>query len=1002
MLRQLLSSALRGLLDHKNTEADKLQAKNELQLANAALLSGGVRQAISHYEAYLEQQPHDCEAINDLGYCYGVIGDNAQAASLFDRAYQLDSSFLPGLGNHAKTLADQQRSEEALGLIRLVKAQSPDSWNADSVLAGLRQGRGEIELACRHAKDAWMKSFDGLRLANCHLFNSSYLPIEEGQLTAEHVFWAATLAPLLDEFQQQPEWMNQAADLAAPHRIRLGYWSPDLRNHSVFFFAYPLISNHDRTNFEIFIYNDSPFQDEQTDKVRQHADHFHATALLGDADLFKLMRSHRLDVLIELAGHTSSNRINLLQGRLAKVQLTGLGYPPTTGLATIDGKLLDVHVCPDASFARYYAERPIRLPESFWSFDPYWAPERIASLPCDDSGVLTYGCFGNISKISDNMLGAWTKIIRQVPDSRLLIRSISFSDPAALEIFRQRVTAAGLAPDRFELRGPASAQDFLNAYNEVDVVLDTYPFNGGTTSCFALFMGALVVTRHGAGLRSRMGLSMLNNLGLAHWAASSREDYIALAVQAAQSRDELREFRRNAEARFKSTALGDGARFCRHVEAACREMLDPSARSSKYPEQRQAVVHLPAREIMRRAYMVSRYGQVQAARRIARYCQQLYPDYLPAHLLLLDETQGDEAVSQLQALIQRYPESEDIAAAQLMLTRLLLAGQCQQSFAGQLDVLRKLQLPDAHDRVFNLMLTNWLSWLLAGSEASAPDRDERLEHGWTLIVEAPACAEFEAFVADVRQRFEAVLGNIRFEFCCSARLARDLPAALSRVTTEYVALTQSNVRLTSLCALKESAAALQACDMVSLGGCFSWDRVTWRRSGFSNKVASVISKSKLWRSRYEVKKMGRSCEKLVQGLALLEGAWLAFRSDLVGRVGPDLLEFSMEFEGAAGMMFEDWSHRLQRQGFRLAASQVLGLLVDLERPICTENSGEASLYLTQLYGFDPLAELEEDHVVFGVPVAGLSEAGLVQMVMFDPDSKCLRDEFSCLTDCIQV
>lgn len=1000
MLRQLLSTALRGLLDHKDAEADKRQAESLQQSADAALLSGDVRNAVSLYEAYLAQQPHDCEAINNLGYCYGVIGDNAQAARLFDRVYQLDSSFLPGLGNHAKTLADLQRSEEALELIRLVKAQSPDGWSADSVLAGLRQGRGEIELSCRHARDAWMKSFDVLRLANTYLFNSSYLPIPECRLTAEHVFWASTLAPLHDEFQQQPDWMQQPAEQAAPGRIRLGYWSPDLRNHSVFFFAYPLISNHDRTRFEIFIYSDSPHQDEQTDKIRQHADHFHATALLGDGDLFRLMRSHRLDVLIELAGQTSNNRINLLQGRVAKVQLTGLGYPPTTGLATIDGKLLDVHVCPDSSFDRFYAERPVRLPESFWSFDPYWAPQRIERLPCDDAGVLTYGCFGNVSKISDDMLAAWTEVIRQVPDSRLLIRSISFRDPAALEIFRQRVTAAGLAPERFELRGPASAQDYLNAYNEVDVVLDTYPFNGGTTSCFALFMGALLVTRHGEGLRSRMGLSMLNNLGLGHWAASSREDYIALAVQAAQSRDELREFRRNAESRFKSTALGDGARFCRHVEAACREMLAPSARAADDPEPSQGLVHLPAREIMRRAYMVSRHGQMPAARRIARYCLEQYPDYLPAHLLLLDESRGDEAVRQLQALIQRYPESEDIDAAQLMLARLLLAGQCQQSFAGQLDELRKLKLPDAHDRVFNIMLTRWLSWQLAGSEASAADHG--LQHDWTLIVEAPDRAEFEVFVADVRQRFEAAAGNIRFEFCCSKRLARDLPSALSRVTTEYVALTQSNVRLSSLQALEESAAALEACDMVSLGGCFAWDRVNWRRSGFSNKVASVIGPSKLWQSRYEVRKMGHSCEKRIQGLALLDGAWLAFRVDLVDRAGPDLLEFSMELEGAAGMMFEEWSHRLQCQGFRLAVSQVLGLLIDLDRPVCNENSGEASLYLTELHGFDPLAELEEDHVVFGVPVADLSEAGLGQRVMFDPDFKFLRDELSGLSDCIQA
>lgn len=983
MLRRLISTALVGLLDSKDAKASKMKAQSAFNSANAAMLRGDVRKAIIDYEAYLEYKPHDCEAINDLGYCYGVIGDNAKAAILFDRAYRLDSSYLPSLGNYAKTLVDQQRSARALDLIRLVKAQSPDAWSADSVLAGLRQGRGEIELACRQAKIAWMKNFDTLRLANSYVFNSSYSAIEESELVAEHVFWAATQAPLLDEFQQQPLWLREAVTHEPPRKIRLGYWSPDLRNHSVFFFAYPLISNHDKAAYEIFIYSDTPVHDDQTDRIKQHADYFYETALINDPDLLRLIQSHQLDVLIELAGHTSSNRINLMQGRLAKVQLSGLGYPPTTGLATIDGKLLDVHVCPDSSFERYYAERPVRLPESFWSFDPYWTPERIERLPCDDAGILTYGCFGNISKISDDMLGAWAVIMRKVPDSRLLIRSISFRDSAALDVFRQRVINAGISVDRFELLGPKAAQNYLNAYNEVDVVLDTYPFNGGTTSCFALFMGVLVVTRYGEGLRSRMGFSMLNNLGLGEWAASSREEYIDLAVRVAQSKDELREFRRSAETRFKSTALGDGERFCRHVEAAFREMLESLDRKSVVPAVRADIPNLPVREIMRRAYMVCRYGQIDAAHRIARYCLDLQPDYLAAHLLLIDEARIEEAVSRLEALIYKYPESQDIDAAQLMLARLLLAGQNKERIRIQLDVLLGMRPNDAHDQTFNAMLAKGMSCMIDGVDLPVPDASEYLMHEWTLIVEAPDRAEFDGFVAAFRERFPAAEASFNFEYCCSTRLALDLHAALSRCSEGYVALTQSNVRLASLQALRESVASLELFDLVSLGGCLTWDRVAWRRSGFSNKVTSVISPSKLGNCHYEIRKSGQSCLKLVPDLDLLDGAWIAFRSDLIRTAKPDLLEFSMELEGASCMMFEEWSHRLRSRGYRLVACQALGLVIDNGRPVCLDHMGEASLYLTELYGFDPFAELVEDHVVMGVPVPDQAAAVLAQFSMFE-------------------
>lgn len=985
MLRQILSAAMSGILKRNSSDANEKNPDDSIRLARIALESGDARDAIVHFERYLECSPYDCAAINDLGYCYGVIGDTDQAAKLFDRAYQLDGAFLPGLSNHAKTLVDQRRSEEALGLIRKVKAQNPDIWSADSVLSGLRQGRGEIESACRHAKDAWMKSFDGLRQANNYIFNSSYRDIDEDVLTAEHVFWAATLPPLLEEFRLQPEWMSKAISQEAPRRIRLGYWSPDLRDHSVFFFAYPLISNHDRDAFEIFIYSDSTVNQEQTEKIRSNADHFHETALLNDADLFRLMRSHQLDILIELAGHTSSNRINLLQGRLARVQLSGLGYPPTTGLSTIDGKLLDVHVCPDPSFGRFYAERPVCLPESFWSFDPYWKPKRQNDLPCDAAGFFTYGCFGNISKITDGMLVAWASVARQVQNSRFLIRSISFRDDAVQGIFRERMINAGIPADRFELLGPAAAQDYLEAYNEVDVVLDTYPFNGGTTSCFALFMGVVIVTQYGQGLRSRMGLSMLKNLGLGHWAAGCIDEYVQLAVRVAQAKVELQEFRRNAEVRFKSTALGDGKRFCQHVETACREMLESSPLRTPVPTVRADVPHLSVRELMRRAYMMSRYGQVEAARRIAHYCLDIQPDYLAAHLLLIDGVQVAEAVSRLESLIGMYPESEDVEAAQLMLTRLLLAGQDRSLLREQLDKLFRMHPQDAHDRIFKSMLMKSISCVIDRVDRPAPDSEAYLVHGWTLIVEAPDRAEFDEFVSDFRTLLSTAAHSIKFEFCCSSRLARDLRAALSRCSTGYVALTQSNVRLASLRTLSESIASLEACDLVSLGGCLKWDRVVWRRSGFSNKITSVISPSELGNCLYEVRKSGQSCVRLVSDLTLLDGAWIAFNSDLVRKVDPDLLDFSTELEGASGLMFEEWSHRLSKRGFRLAACQALGLLIDNQRRVCLDHRGEAFLFLTDLYGFDPLAELEEDHIVMGIPAPDLLAAELSQSVMLDFD-----------------
>lgn len=984
MLSKVLAAALSGLFRRVDTEALKQQALVSLAAAHEALRNNDVRTAIANFKAYLDKEPHDHEAINDLGYCYGRIGDSAESARLFDQAYALNSTYLPGVTNHAKTLADRQHSEEALPLLRMVKAQNPDYWNTDIVMAAVCQARGEISAACRYSRDAWLKNFDELRLANSYLFNCSYADIDESTLTAEHRFWAATVAPLLDEFCGTIDAPLPLSTNEVSRRIRIGYWSPDLRKHSVFFFAYPLISNHDRAAFEVFVYHDTTSSDEQTECIRQQADSFHETALLTDADLFRLMRSHRLDVLIELAGHTSSNRITMLQGRLARVQLTGLGYPPTTGLDSLDGKILDVHICPDPSFDRFYAEAPIRLPESFWSFDPHWEAQRLDGLPCDKTGSLTYGCFGNISKITDELLAAWWRILQAVPDSRLLIRSISFRDVAALDAFRQRVLAAGIPSERCELRGPAAGHDFLNAYNEVDVVLDSYPFNGGTTSCFALFMGALVITRYGQGLRSRMGLSMLNNLGLGHWAAGSLENYIELAVLASRSRDELREFRRTALERFQSTALGDGQRFCRHVEAACRDLLasagQPRAVAFDPP-------HLPLGEIIRRAYAVYRYGNFPAARRIANYCLRLQADYIPAHLLLIEELLGDKkldaVVERLQALVREHPMAEDISAAHLMLTRVLLAQQRSELLGERLRALGALQIQDAHDRTYAAMFNAWLSHLDGAEIGVVGQRPVRVPDSWTLVVESPDRDEFDRFVAEVGQRLPEVFASIRFEYCSSDRLSSDLARALSNIQTSHVALTQSNMRLASLRTLNESARALESCDLVSLGGCVRWDRVAWRRSAFSNKIVSVIGSSELGLARYEVRKAGQYQGPRLEGLSLLDGRWIAFRAGLLKNAAPDCLEFSMELDGAAGLMFEEWSHRQYQAGRRLLACQTLGVAIAQERPTCVERAAEASLYLTERYGFDPFADLEEDSVILGVPVGDLATAELAQIVMFE-------------------
>ena len=593
---------------------------------------GDWRSAIAEYRQYLEVFPHDAPVMNDLGCCLADAGDAEEASKLFEMAFSLDDSYLPVVVNHAKHLLDRQLSQEGMVFLRQAKIHDPDSAYVDAVYAGIALATGNAKIARDYNLRAWLKSFDHLRFANCYLFQSSYDDIDEARLAAEHRFWGETLTPLgngQDGLVCPDPGTGEANQEKTHGKVRIGYWSPDFRNHSVRYFFRPLLDNHDRNKFEIFIYHDFPRSDIQTKHIESKADRFFQVADLSDQKFLALIRSHQLDVLVELAGHSSSNRLNLLSQRLATLQLSGLGYPPTTGLSSIDGKLLDVHI-DDIDSARFYTEKPLVLPGSFWCFDPKEEAHINPEPPVVRNGYITFACVGNIAKITSRILDCWAQILSAAPTSKLLLRSISFNDSAAEDFMRQQIESAGIPLDRVDMLKPAAGQAYFESYNDIDIVLDTSPFNGGTTTCFATYMGVPVVTWAGQSLLSRMGQSILNNLDLADWVVSDANGYVERAVQGARDVSFLRQFRGESRERFVRTALGNGALFAREFEESATAMLN--AKRSGTLNHVCLVDTLPAQDILHRAYTVLRYNQMAAAERIIDYCLRAYPDCGTAHI----------------------------------------------------------------------------------------------------------------------------------------------------------------------------------------------------------------------------------------------------------------------------------------------------------------------------------------------------------------------------------
>jgi predicted O-linked N-acetylglucosamine transferase (SPINDLY family) len=355
-------------------------------------------------------------------------------------------------------------------------------------------------------------------------------------------------------------------------RLRLGYLSPDIRKHSVAFFLEPLLDNADRAGFELFCYADVKTPDEVTRRLRGKVDHFCNVRTLPDKDVIERVRADGIDILVDLAGHAGTTRAALLAHKLAPVQVTYCGYPDTTGMPAVDYRITDWLSDP-AGVEGHYAERLVRLPDGFLCYLPPSDPPPVGEAPCLAGKAVTFGSFNREFKVSQETYDTWCRILHALPESRIVMKSIAGADPATREhqfgeferrgIERSRVELVGFIPDQ---------KQHLACYRDVDIALDTYPYHGTTTTLDSLLMGVPVITRVGYNHASRVGASLLAQVGLREFVAADADDYVARAVALAGDRERIAALRRTLRQRLLASPLCDGAGFARKFEYALRGM----------------------------------------------------------------------------------------------------------------------------------------------------------------------------------------------------------------------------------------------------------------------------------------------------------------------------------------------------------------------------------------------------------------------------------------------
>jgi protein O-GlcNAc transferase len=526
-------------------------------------------EAANCFQQALHWKPDYAEVHNNLGNVLKDQGRLEEALSCYQQALRWKPDYAEAHNNLGNVLKDQGRLEEALSCYQQALRWKPDYAEAHNNLGNVLKDQGRLEEALRSYRQALQLQPRLVQVHSNLVYTLHFCAdTDAATLYEEHRRWdhqhAEPLAPLIQPL---------ANDRASDRRLRIGYVSPDFREHPVGRFLLPLLKAHDHTQFDIFCYSSLAVPDGITEQCRTYADGWRDVFSLADEQLAQLIRQDHIDILVDLSMHMANNRLLVFARKPAPVQVTYLAYCGTTGLRTMDYRLTDPFLDPPDRDERYYTERSIRLPETYWCYQPPDDSPPVSPLPAWQSGGVTFGCLNNFCKVTAPTLVAWSHLLQLLPQARLLLYAQAGSHRDQV---RDYFANQGIASDRVRFVGRVPLTEYMRLYQEVDVALDPFPYGGGTTTCDALWMGVPVISRAGSTAVSRSGLSILSNVGLAELVAFDGEQYVQRALELAQDLPRLSVLRASLRQRMQDSPLMDAPRFARNVEAAYRSLWNIS------------------------------------------------------------------------------------------------------------------------------------------------------------------------------------------------------------------------------------------------------------------------------------------------------------------------------------------------------------------------------------------------------------------------------------------
>ena len=552
----------------------------QTNLGNALKKLGRSRAALAAYQQAVRCEPTLAAAQYNLGSLQLALADQAGALDGLRRAVQLDPDNPTYWLGYGRALMVAEDLDAAHRCFDRALTLAPQLHEAHAAIAEPLLRFGEVATALQHYRHAVQLQPGNLNYHSSLIFALNLL--EEDPVILHR-----------EACQRMQPWEQRIAPLPPPseggteRRLRIGYLSHDLRQHAMRFFIEPILRHHARAEFELFCYYTHPCEDASSQHLKTLSEHWVHCAALDDQALARRIRADGIDILIDLSGHTTGHRLGTLLQKPAPVQMQMLGYLNTSGLTRIDYRIADPVTAPAGRYEALSSETLLRLPHCQWCYQPPAAAPTPSALPAALPGALVFGAPHNVAKIGPAMIAVWARILARLPASRL--RLVAWGERAKRNLTRA-FAAQGIALSQLEFVEPLPFEQYLGFYQQVDLVLDSYPYSGGTTACESLWMGVPYVTYAGDAPMGRGGASILSALQLEALIAHSLDQYVDIAVALAHDLPTLADWRATLRRRMQASPLLDGAAYTAALEQLYRQAWAERTAGAPAPRPRDADV----------------------------------------------------------------------------------------------------------------------------------------------------------------------------------------------------------------------------------------------------------------------------------------------------------------------------------------------------------------------------------------------------------------------------